>query len=280
MSNLVKRLLTAAVLIPVLLAALFLDPTVWSIMGLTALCAAIGIDEFLRMSIPASDADRAWGIRAVAWIGTAGTVVMATMIDFGRVVPAALTVMALCLSAAVLMRKKHLEHAGRHFMACLSALIYVPLLFSVWPLLKKGGFGEEGTGGAWLMLTLSLAFLSDTVAYFAGRAFGKKKLYEAVSPNKTIAGGLGGLVGGAAACVGFGSVWLLPEIPIWHAIILGVLGSVCGQIGDLVESMIKRTFGVKDSGNVLPGHGGMLDRTDALMFVAPLVFYYAKFIPR
>ena len=95
-----------------------------------------------------------------------------------------------------------------------------------------------------------------------------------VSPNKTKEGALGGLLGGALAMTGFGTLWLLPEIPVADAVALGLVGSALGQIGDLVESMLKRTFGVKDSGAVIPGHGGLLDRVDALLFVAPLLYYY------
>jgi phosphatidate cytidylyltransferase len=174
------------------------------------------------------------------------------------------------IAAAVLVRKQHLADAGRTLSYALAGLVYVPMLGCVWPLLKHD-FGPQ-----WLFLALALAFSSDTLAYFAGRGFGKHKLYEAVSPKKTIEGSIGGLFGGVIAMVGFGHYWLAPELPIVHAVVLGVIGSVLGQLGDLVESMIKRTFGIKDSGNVLPGHGGMLDRVDGLLFVAPLVYYYAK----
>jgi phosphatidate cytidylyltransferase len=85
-------------------------------------------------------------------------------------------------------------------------------------------------------------------------------------------------VGACLATVGVGSLWALPELPISHAVPLGIAASVAGQVGDLVESMLKRTFGVKDSGRLLPGHGGMLDRIDALLFVAPVAYYYVVLI--
>ena len=123
-----------------------------------------------------------------------------------------------------------------------------------------------------------MAFFSDTVAYFCGRAFGKHKLYPAVSPAKSWEGAAGGVLGSCIATVGVGSLWLLPDLPIAHAIPLGIVGSVAGQTGDLVESMLKRTFGVKDSSKILPGHGGLLDRIDALLFVAPVVYYYVALV--
>ena len=176
----------------------------------------------------------------------------------------------LSLHDALPICKQHLPEAGRHLAYALAGLVYVPMLACVWPLLKKE------LGPEWLFLALALAFGSDTLAYFGGRAFGKHKLYEAVSPKKTIEGSIGGLVGGVLAMVGMGHYWLAPEIPITHCVALGLIGSALGQIGDLVESMIKRTFGIKDSGHILPGHGGMLDRVDGLLFVAPLIYYYAK----
>ena len=86
------------------------------------------------------------------------------------------------------------------------------------------------------------------------------------------------MLGSCLATAGVGSMWLLPDLPLAHAIPLGIFGSVAGQTGDLVESMLKRTFGVKDSGTILPGHGGLLDRVDALLFVAPVTYYYVTLI--
>ena len=106
----------------------------------------------------------------------------------------------------------------------------------------------------------------------------KTKLYPEVSPKKTRMGSLGGLVGGVLATVVVGTAFVLPELSMGHAVVLGLLGSVAGQIGDLVASMAKRTFGVKDTGNVLPGHGGMLDRIDGMLFVGPVVYWYVALL--
>lgn len=268
MSDLAKRLLTAVVLIPAVVAALFFDPTPYSIAVLAALAIVLAGDEWLRMAMVSED-DPAWLVRVA--LGASGAALVGLTVAFGvnEALAPTLTGSAVVLATSVLMRKKALPNAGRHMAFALAGLIYVPVLACVWPLLKID-FGPE-----WLFLAMAATFCSDSFAYFAGRALGKHKLYEAVSPKKTIEGSVGGLVGGAAACVGFGHFWLTPELPLVHAIVLGLGSSVLGQIGDLVESMLKRTFGVKDSGNVLPGHGGMLDRVDALLFVAPLIYYYA-----
>lgn len=273
LSNLAQRLLTAAVLIPILVISMFVEPTAWSILGCSVLAVLFAADEYLRMGLgDRGGDDRAVGLRAVYGIAGAGVMVGNFVLGTQAAMAPTMFGAAMVVATAVLVRKRHLAEAGRHFAYALAGLVYVPMLACVWPLLKKE------LGPEWLFLALALAFGSDTLAYFAGRAFGKHKLYEAVSPKKTIEGSIGGLVGGVAAMVGMGHFWLAPEIPIAHCVALGLVGSALGQIGDLVESMIKRTFGIKDSGNVLPGHGGMLDRVDGLLFVAPLIYYYAKLI--
>lgn len=267
-SNLVQRLLTAGVLIPILCVSMFIDPTSWSILGFSVLALALAADEFLRMGM--GPGDRAPGLRATFALAGAAVVVGNTVFGTSMAMAPISFAATMVIATAVLVRKQHLVEAGRTLSYALAGLMYVPMLGCVWPLLKHD-FGPQ-----WLFLALALAFSSDTLAYFFGRGFGKHKLYEAVSPKKTIEGSVGGLLGGVIAMVGMGHFWLAPELPIVHAIVLGLVGSVLGQLGDLVESMLKRTFGVKDSGQVLPGHGGMLDRVDGLLFVAPLVYYYAK----
>lgn len=128
-------------------------------------------------------------------------------------------------------------------------------------------------GNLWILFLLTVIFLGDTGAFYLGRAFGKKKLHPSVSPNKTWAGAIGGFFSSIAAGLVFSYVFRLGGFP-WQAAALSGGLSVCGQIGDLVESMIKRNAGVKDSGRILPGHGGMLDRVDALLFAIPLLYLY------
>ncbi len=271
-SNLTLRLATAGVLIPVLVISGFVETTHWSILACAVLAVFFAGDEYLRMTLGLGDTskDRAIGLRATFGVAGAAIVIGNCQLGTHTAMAPLLFGAAMILATAVLARKRQLANAGRDFAFALSGLIYVPMMACVWPLLKKE------LGPEWLFLALALAFSSDTAAYFAGRAFGKHKLYEAVSPKKTVEGAVGGLLGGVIATVGMGHFWLLPEISISHGIVLGVLGSALGQLGDLVESMIKRTFGAKDSGNILPGHGGMLDRVDGLLFVAPLVYYYAR----
>ncbi len=154
----------------------------------------------------------------------------------------------------------------------LLGLLYLPLLLGHLVLLRQL---PEGRG--WVFLVLFAVMACDSLAYFSGVSFGRHKLYPAVSPKKSIEGSLGGLVG---SCLG---VWVaaalfLPDFGPGHIILVGLLLGVAGQVGDLFESLLKRACGVKDSGGIFPGHGGILDRLDSLLFAFPLAYYLARLI--
>lgn len=136
----------------------------------------------------------------------------------------------------------------------------------------KNNVTTEGAGYA--LLLLFCVILTDTFCYYAGLKFGKHKLSKVISPNKTIEGSIGGSLMCIIFCVVFGNSI---AIPWYHALILGFLIAGFAQIGDLCESMIKRDAGVKDSSNILPGHGGFLDRTDSYILTIPVVHYYMYF---
>ena len=127
--------------------------------------------------------------------------------------------------------------------------------------------GSDRVGAGLVVLALMIAWLGDTGGYFVGRGIGGAKLYPAVSPNKTWSGAVGGL-GGSAIGALLAHFWFLPELPLAHGLVVALVAGAFGQAGDLCESLMKRSAGVKDSGGILPGHGGILDRLDAMMFVA------------
>lgn len=151
-------------------------------------------------------------------------------------------------------------------------IMYIPLLMSHFILIR-----QEPAGVRWIFFILVLAFSGDIAAYYVGRSLGRKKLLPEVSPGKTVEGTIGLVVGSIAGCILY-SQFFFPMMPMLHTVILGLVGSVAGQLGDLCESALKRTAGVKDSGTLLPGHGGILDRLDCLMFIAPFVYYYRVLI--
>lgn len=268
MADFIRRLRVALVLIPIVVAGLFLDPTPYSILLMSALATVFAHDEFLRMALPVRPGDQEWPLRAVVVLGLGVAIhSLPTLVGTGAL-PPVLTFSVVVVAITTLARRHHLAAGGQHMAACLASLVYVPLLASVWPLIKAS------FGPGWLFVTLAMAFMSDTVAYIFGKLWGRHKMYPAVSPGKTWEGSLGGIVGGVLAAVGFGSLIFVPDLPIFHALVLGVLGSLFGQAGDLFESMLKRSHKVKDSSALLGAHGGMLDRVDALLFVGPVVYYY------
>jgi len=132
-------------------------------------------------------------------------------------------------------------------------------------------------GLAWCFVVLGIAWLGDTGAYFAGRSLGKHKLYERISPKKTVEGMVGGILTATIGVFIIARIGL-PDATIVDCLILGVVGCTAGVLGDLSESMLKRAYGVKDAGTIMPGHGGLLDRIDSVLFVGALVYGYATIV--
>lgn len=132
--------------------------------------------------------------------------------------------------------------------------------------------------GPWrVTLLLGIIMFSDTAAFFVGHAFGRRRLAPSLSPSKTVEGALGGLIGGMLGAIA-GRALGLPSLPLAHALGLGLVVAGLGIVGDLTESLLKRWAGVKDSGTLFPGHGGMLDRLDSLLFGAPVLYYYFLYV--
>ncbi len=152
--------------------------------------------------------------------------------------------------------------------------MYIPLLISYIIILRSS---ENGI--AWIFFIIVAAFSGDSSAFYAGRSMGKTKLIPAVSSGKTVEGAIGSIVGTIIGCLVF-KLLFLHDLPFFHAIILGFMGSIIGQLGDLCESIVKRISMVKDSGFFLPGHGGILDRMDSLIFMIPFVYYYNVLVIR
>jgi len=158
----------------------------------------------------------------------------------------------------------------------LAALLYLRIHFEA---LVANSIVVSYAGGKFLITIWVSIWICDTAAYFGGRTFGKHKLAPVISPNKTIEGGVFGIVFGILTFVLLGDL-LLPSLPPEYLWISGAVIGILGQLGDLVESRFKRDAGVKDTSTILPGHGGFLDRFDSLIFVSPFllgIYYYLKF---
>jgi phosphatidate cytidylyltransferase len=158
-----------------------------------------------------------------------------------------------------------------------TAHILTALVYGAGGLTALSGLRMLDDGGWWVFIVLVVTWGNDTAAYFAGRFLGRHKLYPAVSPNKTWEGFFGGMFGSIAMLFG-ARAWLFQSLTVLDCVFIGMVGGLLGPAGDLCESMLKRAYGVKDSGNLIPGHGGMLDRIDALIFNAPMVYLYVKFL--
>lgn len=152
-------------------------------------------------------------------------------------------------------------------------VLYVGWLFGYHlALLRQMTNGKEV-----IYLLVSIAWSSDIGAYLVGRKIGKHKVIVAISPKKSIEGYIAGLIFGVCASVGI-CYWLLPNVNLTHAIVIGSTMTIIGQLGDLAESVLKRSVNAKDSGKIMPGHGGILDRCDSIIFITPALYYYLLYI--
>jgi phosphatidate cytidylyltransferase len=144
--------------------------------------------------------------------------------------------------------------------------------------LERMSFNGADSFGAYTVIAILVSiWICDSAAYYAGRAFGRHKLFERVSPKKTWEGAIAGALAAVGAMIGM-KYWFLGYLTLPDAIVIGAIAGVFGQIGDLAESHLKRDAGIKDSSQIIPGHGGLFDRFDSLLFVAPLVYLYLNFI--
>jgi len=136
---------------------------------------------------------------------------------------------------------------------------------------------DAPTAARVLSLFFLVIFAGDTAAYYVGRALGRRRLAPRVSPGKTIEGTIASALGSVAAALG-GKWWFFRDLPLGHALVLALVLNVVGQVGDLIESMLKRGANVKDAGQLLPGHGGILDRADSILFNAPIIYIYSRLL--
>ncbi|MGO9834293.1 MAG: phosphatidate cytidylyltransferase [Polyangiaceae bacterium] len=268
-SNLALRLATAAVAVPIILAFVFIAPP-WAFYLFVLPISLVGVREFFGMTHPGDRIAQTIGVL----LSAAASLAVYFRHDDPRTLVTVLVVVPLVGPLFTLVRLGALDTAA--LRAC--ALGFGPLFMLPLTLLAVLRSELGATGSGLVLLALGLAWLADTGAYFAGRFFGRRKLYEAVSPKKTVEGALGGLLGSIVWAV-VASLWFLRgALPLVHAIPLAIAAGVLGQAGDLGESLLKRSTGVKDSGAIVPGHGGVLDRVDALIVTAALVFLYAVWV--
>ena len=179
-----------------------------------------------------------------------------------------LVVSTLALLVAMFFSSTPIEHRLNDTSITLFGVLYVGLTLSTLVSTRSLPAGE-----LFVLFVALVTWAADTGAYYAGTRWGTHLLAPSVSPKKTVEGVLGGMVLATGAAL-LAQAWFLPQLSLMDAMVLGVLMTGAGLLGDLCESAIKRSVGVKDSGGILPGHGGMLDRLDSLLFTAPTFYYY------
>jgi phosphatidate cytidylyltransferase len=264
-SNLSLRLLTAAVTVPLILYSLFLPPT-WLFPALTVIVCILGAYELFAMVAPDHPVTRAWGVATSLFV----CLMVGGVFSHSWALPTFVMV-TLGGLLTTLVKVEPMDQAATRAGWSIAGPAYIGGLFGVIVLLFR-----QPHGGEWCVLAMLYAFWSDTAGYFVGRSFGKHRLYEAVSPKKTVEGSIGGLLGALLGSL-IAHFWFLPSLSLLAAIVLAFAAAAAGQLGDLCESVIKRSTGVKDSGKLLPGHGGILDRVDALLFANATVYLYVAF---
>ncbi len=268
-SDLVPRVITAIVAVPAILALLFYAPA-WGFLCLVAAAGAISTWEYCNITI---GEELGWlsYLAAALSPGLIAVMYFAPTHVMGAVLGGMIVVFL-----AVLFGHKDQERSTHHVGSAITGLLYGGLMFGCLALLRQLT-GEAGP--MWVVLALAIVWGSDTGAYFAGRALGKHKLYPSVSPNKTIEGALGGVAASVGFTFGFDALfgalsqaWV--PLEVWQIFALAIPGNILAQTGDLCESLVKRAHDVKDSGTIIYGHGGMLDRIDALIFATPWFYYF------
>jgi len=277
------RVLTASILIPLVVTAILWGPT-WFVACLAAAVAVMALLEFLAMGERMGfKAYRVWtclaavGIFAQQWIASQ----QSSNKGLGDLLYAArsprvtlefiLFLYVLGVAAIVLGSQRALAEVVPSISISAAGLVFIVLPLSAVVRLH----GVEVSGPQLLLFTVVVVWVGDTAAYFAGRGFGRWKMSPQLSPNKTWEGAGANFLGALLVGAIFGFWTGIAPI---HMLVMAGLGSVAGQVGDVFESAFKRSTGVKDSGTILPGHGGMLDRIDALILAAPAVWYYFEWV--
>jgi phosphatidate cytidylyltransferase len=260
--NLVVRIVTAIVLLPLVLVLLVLGG--WWTAGLVAVAAAACALEYQVIT-----QGRLGPAEVLAGLGAGLISLAAAAHPLRFTMLAAWILWAVFIAASVqALFAPDRERAPTRTAHVVTGCLYAGLGLGPIAALRVGPEGLQ-----WVISALVITWANDTCAYFAGRLLGRHKLHPAVSPNKTWEGFAGGAVGSVAGM--FIARWVaFPALTATDCVVLGLLGAVLGPLGDLCESLLKRAHGVKDSGTLIPGHGGLLDRVDALLFNAPAVYLY------
>lgn len=260
------RISTALVALPLLvLVIIYSSPDFFNL--IVTIVSALALHEFFKMCLPTER----FFERNLATVAGA---LFTGFLCWQPFESALLIVTGLFMLFAMvyLFRFRDLSTVMAQLGITVIGFLYLPLMLSFLPKLRTLESGVE-----WVFLVLVLVMVGDSAAYFVGSSIGKTKLYPAISPNKSVEGAVGGLAGSLVA-VSIYTLFFLPELGFFSVVLIVFLVGILSQIGDLFESMLKRSCNVKDSGQMIPGHGGLLDRLDSLLFAFPTAYCLTLFL--
>jgi len=259
-----KRVIIAIWGIPLLITVIWFGEPWFTI--LVAIWGLLAVFEFYRMA-------SALKVVPLTYFGLIWTLlfILSPHFNYDFLVPLLLT-SAVILSLIYLPLRQRKELAFASWAWTIAGILYIGWLLSY--LIALRGLDD---GRNWVFFTLFTTFGSDTAAFFIGRALGRHHFAPSISPGKTWEGAVGGIFGAIIVSLILVTLLSLP-ISYWQAILVGFLVSIFGQLGDLIESLLKRNMGIKDSGKLLPGHGGFLDRLDSIVFTSVVVYYYVVLV--
>ena len=282
-----ERTLTTLVTLPLLIAAVWFDSQIHSFTVLIALWGVLAVSEFYGMVVsakvpPLTLFGIVWTLLFILSGDGAISSFLETRFGAGQV-PVFLLISAAILPLTWLLRNAQNREAVNRWTWTLAGIVYIGVLLSL--LLAVRGASD---GRNWVFFIFLTTIASDSAAFLIGRKWGRRKLAPAISPAKTWEGAIAGVFGAIIISLvfvpaAFGSVsnpLFLPVLSYLSAMSLALAASIFGQLGDLVESLIKRNMNAKDSGRVFPGHGGALDRLDSVVFAGVVVYYYVVWLTR
>jgi phosphatidate cytidylyltransferase len=253
-----KRVLTSLILIPLVLYIVILGP-VWLVLAAATLCAMLCYREYCGIAA-------GYGVTDLGPVGFAAGLGVIALNEGGAIF---LTVLALT-AIALAMRSENLSDVLPRAATMLLGVVYI---FGPW----KCAVLLRDASPYWMLFALAINWVGDASAYYVGKNIGIHKLAPRISPGKSWEGAMASVV----AAIAFGAAYLRhfwPEMPVIEVLGVSALANVSGQLGDLAESALKRGAGVKDSGTLLPGHGGLLDRVDSALFTMPAIYVYLRLV--